>query len=164
VLHAASGYALIALFAACAIGATYAARRDDDLRMVGGMLILNLLLSNLVVAMTRDPQARAGVFTMVEILVAVAAYLAYAMGAPHRALIAVVSLCLISISSTVAYALIHAPSRETINLWHLVTNGCFVLNCLLVGVTGRRDAVGSDNFWSWARRDRRPAQPNAVDG
>lgn len=163
-IHAASGHALTGLFAALAIGALLSTRHDDDLRFVGIMLIVNLAISNIVIYATHDPQARAGVFTLAEIMVAVTAYVAFAVGPDRRLLIAVVAVCVLSGCATVAYAMLASPSRGQVNFWHLITNGCFATNCLLTAATGRLDAVGVDRFWPWGSGARRPVEPHVVDG
>lgn len=113
--------------AALAIWATY---WDEDLRWVGFWLGTGCIVSN-IFYFSAPLTARPGPYTLIEIMVALAAYCAWA-SREYRALIAVVAINLLSIMFNIWFAAIGAhPNKYQGEVFVVGTNLCFAAECFL---------------------------------
>lgn len=145
------------ILAACAMWATW---RDDDLRWIGLWLAAGWALSNIVFA-TLPPVARPGPFSFVEMMVALAAYLAFAEH-KYRALIGIVALNVASISANIAFAAINDPVWRQIHLYEVTVNLCFAAQCLVTFGVGVAHGRRTGRFHRWPLVRRGVAQPDAA--
>jgi len=114
----------------------WATWRDVDLRWVAFALFASWAMSNFIWHYG-TPHDRPGVYTMAEMLVACAAYIA---GRSSICAIAVVSVC-----ANVAFASIINPNVGHIRLYEQLTNCFFMLECLLAIRAGLSDV----HFFGW---------------
>ncbi len=129
-----------ALYGALAALAGLVVWRDAELRMVGVMLAVSWLGSNLA-GVYLAPSERPAVYTVLEIVVSLMAYFAW-VGGKSRALIGLLAVSAVSIAANIALAAIFEPTREQVRLWQIATNICFGLECLLAVVAGVRARGG----------------------
>src|SRR5687768_3754140 len=104
---------LIVFYGALAALAVWATWKDEDLRWIGWMLAGGFVLSN-ILYFTAPVTARPGPYTLIEILVALAAYCAWG-ATGYRVLVALVAVNLASVGLNVAFAAVGGePSRYQI--------------------------------------------------
>lgn len=140
--------------------AMWATWRNFELFWVGFWLVFGWAASNLLFAYA-PVEARPGPYTVIEMMVALAAFCAFAEHR-YKALIGVVMFNVASIAINVAFATLSDPDQRQIYLYEVTTNLCWAGQCLLaagVGVAhGRR--TGRFPHWPLVRRD--AAQPDAA--
>lgn len=148
----------LAFYGTVMLTAAWLCWHDEDLRWVAGALALSFTASNLA-WFFGAVEGRAGLYTMLEMIVAISAYLAW--GHHHRRLlIGIVCLALISICANVAFASILVPTKRQMWLHELACNVCFFGECLLAGWLGARDAYRVGRF---RRRPVRGGGATALD-
>lgn len=142
---------LFLIYGSLAALALWATWHEDDLRWVGIALMLSFTVSN-VVWYVGTPADRPGIYTMLEIFVAVMAFTAWGM-TRHSALIGLVILNALSIVANIAFAMKLHPIREQINTYEQITNAIYVLECLVATGVGLRHGtgIGRFNHWTWRR-------------
>jgi hypothetical protein len=134
---------LFLAYGALALGALACCWRDPDMRVVGGALTMSWAGSNLI-WFNAPATMRPGVYTMLEIMIVVVAYIAFAVHR-RRALVVVVASAILSICANVVLATIVDPTTAQKNLHEWVTNICFAIECIFAAVAGR--AVGRPELW-----------------
>jgi hypothetical protein len=122
----------------------WASARDNDLRWVGAALGASFALSN-VTWFLGNVTARPGLYTMLEMFVALAAYLAWDIRR-EKALVLVVVASTMSICANIALAIISEPSNRQLRIHETVTNICFAAECLLVLYAGVADGYRTGRF------------------
>lgn len=147
-------YGSLALFT---IAATWPER---DLRWIGLALGFSFGMSNLAWAFG-DIENRVGIYTMCEIFVALAAYMAWE-DLRYRALPALGMVCAISITANIAFALQPHPKWAQIHTYELITNLCFALECLVASGMGIAHGVGTGRFGVWSRDRDEVGQSHGV--
>lgn len=158
--------ALLILYGLLACGALWATWRDADLRQLGIAIALNFVASN-AVWLSVPPAQRPGPYTVLEMLVMIAAFMAFDLRAARHgrrslALIAVIAAALLSACANVALALAGShPSWAQVHSHELVTNACFAAECLLCSGVGIADGVRTGRFADRRAPRRRAAQPLA---
>lgn len=142
--------------AALAVWATW---WDEDLRWVGGWLALGNIMSH-GLYFAAPVTAWPGPYTLIEMLVALAAYCAWG-ATGYRALTVLVAFNLASIGVNLNFALAgEAPSAREVYIFVLLTNICFTVECLLALGVGIAHGFSRGRF-RLPRRRRNP-QPNAA--
>lgn len=142
--------ALYGAFAAAAFAATF---RDGDLFWVGFWLVSSFATSNFLWLLSVPAADRPGVYTMLEVIVAVASYCAWG-NHPCPALKVLVAVNALSICANIAFAAIISPTWRQVHAWEVTTNLCFAIECMLaigVGLHGRR--VSRFNWWPFVGRN-----------
>lgn len=156
---------LLAFYGAFAVSAFCATFRDPDLVWVGGWLVGSYLISNLLwiaqhygFATNSD---KPGIYTMLEVLIAVATYCAWGR---YRclALVALVGVNALSICANIAFASIMMPNPRQVFAWELTTNICFALECILATVSGVTHGSRAGRFAHWPFIGRPAADANAA--
>jgi hypothetical protein len=139
--------ALMILYGGMAVLALWATWHEPDLRWIGLALAFSFTASNLVWFFgTLDN--RTGVFTMCEIFVALAAYMAWE-DLRYRALAGLGIICAISITANIAFVSNMHPKWSQIHTYELITNLCFALECLTTAGMGIAHGVGIGRFRIW---------------
>lgn len=124
-------FALLAFFGALASLAVWATWADEDLRWVGLMLAIGFGLSNAMFFAGVPVQVWPGPYTMIEVLVALTAYVAWG-STGYRALIVLVGFNLASVGANLVFAAQgFYPSRWEMLVFVVATNVCFMAECLL---------------------------------
>jgi hypothetical protein len=156
---------LAAFYGSLALLALWATWRERDLRWVGIALVFSWSASN-AIWFLGGAESRPGVYTMCEVFVAIAAYMAWD-DLRYRMLPVLVLICALSTAANVALALQLAPIRTQIHTHEVITNICFALECGVAFGMGVWHGVTSGRFDSWpgvrnmaghshALRDREP--------
>lgn len=148
----------LVFYGALAALAVWATWKDEDLRWIGWMLAAGFCLTN-ILHFTAPIAAQPGPFTVIEMLVALAAYCAWgALG--YRPLIALVAVNLASICLNIAFAAAGEPSVYQTYVFVVGTNICFAVECFLALGVGIAHGYYTGRFRFRFRR--RPAQPNVA--
>jgi hypothetical protein len=149
----------LVFYGALAALAVWATWKDEDLRWIGWMLAAGYVVTN-ILYFTVPITAHSGPYTLIEVLVALAAYCAWG-ATGYRLLIALVAVNLASIGITVNFAAAGAdPSRYQIFVFVVGTNICFAVECFLTLGVGIAHGYRTGRFRLRFRR--RPPQPNAA--
>lgn len=149
------------IYGAQAVVALWSCGRNTDLRWIGLWLMLGWLFSN-VLQWALPAAAKPGPYTFLEIMVALAAYLAWE--AHHdRRLLAILCVNIISISANIALALNNPPDQQQIYAHALTTNLCFAAECLLVTWVGVADGYRIGRF-HWRPFNRRVYAQSSIIG
>lgn len=150
----AASYGLLALLA------MWATARDFDLFWVGFWLLAGWLCSNLIFFLA-PIEARAGPYTLIEMMVALAAYCGFV---EHRSkwLIGILGLNAVSIAINVAFAAVSDPDHRQINLYEVTTNMCFAAQCLLAISVGVGHGRRTGRFTRWPLVRRHPVEQGAA--
>jgi hypothetical protein len=150
-----------AFYCSLAAFALYACWRDPDLSWVGIWLALNTAISNLLYYGSARLEVKVGAYTLVEAMVALAAFCAW--GAHRRwQLVAVVIFAGLSVASNAALASIISPTPRQVFLWASTTNACFAVECLLASWVGVSHGYRTGRFDWWSRLHWPPAQPDVA--
>lgn len=136
---------LLLLYGSLAVLAVWATWRDYDLMTVALCLLFGFVVSNYLF-FTAPPTDRPGPFSLIEMLVAVAAFLAWREHR-YRALLVLVGFNIVSIIANIAYAW-QGPNPEwrQTHLFEVVTNLCFAAECLLVTWAGVQHGYRTGRF------------------
>lgn len=141
---------LTVFYASLAALAAWTTWRDEDLRWLGGALILSFVVSNFVFWLEQfdliDRSVRPGIYSILEVLVATAAYCSWCPAPVRRCLIGVVVAAVVSICANVGYASILEPTWRQISTWEWITNLCFAAECLLATVVGIHHGLRAGRF------------------
>lgn len=149
------------LYGALAALAVWATWKDEDLRWIGWMLAASFCVSN-ALYFTQPLTAWPGPYTLAEMLIALAAYCAWAV-TRYRLLVALVVLNLASIGINLNFAASGlAPSRHEIFVFVVGTNICFAVECLLTLGVGIAHGYRTGRFNRRFPFRRRAPQPNAA--
>lgn len=155
---------LAIIYGALAITAFWATWRDEDLRWIGVWLVGGWALSNMVAELA-PVTYRPGPYTLIEMMVATAAYCAWGIHRKHRyawALVAIVIFNTASIALNIAFAWSFPPEWRQIHVFEVGTNLCFAAECLLATGVGVADGYRTGRF-HWRPLFRRSiAQPDAA--
>lgn len=151
---------LFMLYGSLAALALWATWRDHDLYWIGVWLAVGWAVSNMLFA-TLPPQARPGPYTVIEVLVALSAYFAWAEHR-HRALVVLVGVNVLSIMANVAFASTISPVPRQIWLYEVTTNMCFAAECLLAAGVGIAHGRRAGRFDSWVGAGRRALEPHVA--
>lgn len=120
----------LVFYGTLAVLAVWATWTDEDLRWTGLWLAAGFVLSN-ILYFAAPVTARPGPYTLIEILIAIAAYCAWGVTG-YKLLIVLVAFNLISIGINVGFAATgEEPTRYQIYVFVVGTNICFVIECLL---------------------------------
>lgn len=141
---------LLLFYGSLALIALWATWRDYDLRVLGICLLLGFVVSNLLF-FNAAPTDRPAPYSLIEFLVAVAAFLAWF---EHRnwTLVALVGVNVISITANIAYAFQgDDPHWRQTHLFEIVTNLCFAAECLLATAAGVSHGYRTGRFVGRAR-------------
>ena len=123
------------LYGGLAVLALAATARDDDLRWIGLWLLGGFIISNALFFYGVPPLRRAGPYTAIEIMVAVAASCAVVRARVWMILI--LGCNLLSIAANIALLLNNPPTRQQVYAWNVATNAAFAAECLLaIGAGG----------------------------
>lgn len=132
------------VFGSLAAFALWACWHDEDIRLVGIALTISFLTSN-ILWFSGATGARAGVYTMLEVIVAVSAYTAWTVAGDKR-LTLVVVFATLSVCGNVAFAALHVPTPHQKFVHEIVSNLCFAAECLATAWVGIRHGVGVGRF------------------
>jgi hypothetical protein len=157
-------YLIIAFYGALAGVALWATWHDIHLRTIGAVLIIDWLISN-AAWFSGDSQTRAGVYTMLEILVSASAYIAFAFcksAVTRWTLIGVVTVSVFSCGCNIVFASIIAPVPFQKYIYDVATNLCFAAECLLATGAGIHDGLGIGRLDHWLPRRRHLAASDAL--
>jgi hypothetical protein len=151
---------LYALYGGLALTAMWATMRDFDLFWIGFWLVVGFVASNLL-DWYMPPGFKPGPYTLIEMLVALAAYCAFV---EHRmkGLIGIVGVTVASIAINVAFASILDPDRRQIHLYEVTTNICFAAETLLAIAVGVAHGRRTGRFTRWPLVRRHAAEPNVA--
>lgn len=141
-----------------ALAALLATRYDGELRLIGVWLVIGWAISNLL-DWYAPPTLRPGPYTLIEMMVALAAYCAWGVHG-YRALVLIVIVNIASICANVAFALNFPPSPQQIYLFAVTTNATFALECVLAAGVGIAHGRRTGHFLHWPRLRRAVAQPH----
>jgi len=147
----------LVLYGTLAGFALWATWHDRHLRTVGAMLVIDYIISNMA-WFSSNAHDRAGIYTMLEIMIVVTAYIAHSFCSSvrtHWLLRGVVAVSVVSICINIAFSSIMVPIPYQTYIYDIATNMCFAAECLLMITGGVLDGVGAGRFdhWSWHRRD-----------
>ena len=147
---------VIAFYGTLVALSLWATWHDLHLRTVGAMLTISFCASN-AAWFTGDAGTRAGIYTMLEILVSVSAFLAFSFSeykGERWFMRGIVAVSVLSICVNIAFASILTPINHQIYLYDIATNICFAAECLLATTAGLFNGVGVGRFdhWPWYRR------------
>lgn len=109
--------------------------RDPDLRVIGWSLIVSWTVSNAIKLGDMPEDAIPGIYTMLEIIIALMAFVAW-HGRHFMGPLCIVIFCIISVTSNVVYASILDKTYPAIHLHEIVTNILFALECLAATLSG----------------------------
>lgn len=141
--------------------ALWATWKDEDLRWIGGWLVAGFCLSN-VLFFTVPIVTWPGPYTMIEMLVALTAYCAWAtLG--YRLLILLVTFNLISLGVTINFATAgFNPSRYEIMVFVIGTNICFTVECFITLSVGIAHGYRTGRFRRWLPFRWSTSKPNVT--
>lgn len=145
-------------FAGVALWATY---RDRDLMPLGLALLASFLISNLCWFAGAPFSFKPGLYTMLQVTIAVATSMAFAKHC-GLALKLIVAVTLISICANIWFAAIISPVWRQIHLWEVTTNICFAVECLLAAGVGVSHGIFTGRFHRWPLVSRSAAQSHAA--
>ncbi|QPQ55604.1 hypothetical protein IC614_03100 [Allosphingosinicella flava] len=131
-------------YGSAAAFALWATWRDEDLRWLGGTLCFSFVISNLVWFLGSVSQ-RPGIYTMLEVFVAVCAYVAWHRH-PSKSLIAVVMLATLSICANIGFAITYEDHGPQTRGHEITTNLIFLFECLLTAGVGIMDGFRTGRF------------------
>lgn len=151
---------LLFLYGSLAVLALWASWHEMDLRWIGLALVFSFIVSNLT-WLFGTIDNRAGAYTMCEILVALAAYMAWE-DQRSRALPLLGMICAVSISANIALSLHQHPIWAQIHTHEVITNLCFALECLTTAGMGIAHGIGTGRFHLWSAHRDAMGQPNGV--
>lgn len=154
---------LAMLFILGAVAVNFATWHAPNVRSLGVVLAGGCIVSNLVA--NGDQGTRAGVYSMVEILVMASAFTSYTFtpGATGRKLIrAIACVSLLSVCANIAYLGVLPASKAQQHLYDIATNLTFAIECILAGVTGVCVGMGNDRIGDSAGLWRHRAGPANV--
>lgn len=134
----------LSFYGSLAIVALWASWRDDDLRWVGLAICFSFIASNLTWFFMATV-TRPGVYTMCEIFISLTTYMAW-HELRYKILIAIVMVSALSICANVALSLQLQPVWTQIHTHEMITNVCFVLECLLTFGAGVMHGVRTGRF------------------
>lgn len=163
-----SGYAggpILVVFSALAMFALWANWHDTALRDVGIAVVLSFTLSNACFFGGIDIRYRPGIYTVIEMAVAVATYVAFIMSG-QRLLFGVIIAALLSIAANISFA--HSvgnsiPALNQLHLWELLTNLCFAAECIFAGAAGVAHGAQRGRFRNWLDRGRVAPYADVVE-
>ena len=118
-----------------------------NVRGLGVVLAVGCVVSNLVA--TGDQSTRAGVYSMIEILVMAVAFISYTFAPTFtgRNLLRVIAaVSLLSVCVNVAYLGVLPASKAQQHLYDIATNVTFAIECILAGATGVCIGLGNGRF------------------
>lgn len=148
---------LVIFYGLFALAAFLATHGDHDLGLIGIFLAGGFLASN-ALFLFAPVTARPAPYTLIETLVALAAYCAFEVRG-HRALIAIVILNIVSICANVAFSLVFPPDQRQVLAFETTTNLTFAAECVLATWVGI--AYGRGRLAGWLGRRWRSAEPDA---
>lgn len=149
-------FAAYGLLAGLALWATC---RDEYMRWLGLWLMGEWLLSNILVFGGVPAQDRIGPYSMLQIMIAIAA--AWGLRDRSRWLIGVLLVCVVYFSANIALALEKHPDPRQIYLWIVTTNLAFAVQCLLAFGIGVAQRARTGHFGSWLVPDRQTSSMGA---
>lgn len=138
---------LLAVYGALALLALWATWSETDLRWIGVALCFSFIASNAVWYLDA-PASRAGVYTMCEIFVALAAYMAWE-DLRFRMLAVLGMTAAVSICANIVFAWQVQPIWTQIHRHELITNACFAVECIVTFGMGVWHGVGAGRFDRW---------------
>lgn len=148
------------LYGLLALAALVVMRHDSELRWIGAWLVIGWAVSNLI-AWYAPVTFRPGPYTMIEMMVALAAYLSWGEHR-YRALLLIVVVNAASICANFAFAYNFPPSPQQIWLFEATTNTTFALECALAIGVGVAHGRRAGHFVRWPRLRWRAAQPDVA--
>jgi len=157
-------FLIVAFYGALASAALWAAWHNVHLRTVGAVLVIDWAISNLAWFGT-DSQTRAGVYTMLEIMVSAAAYVAFTFSNSQTTrgiMIGIVTVSVFSCGCNIVFASIPVPVPFQKYIYDVATNLCFAAECLLATCAGIHDGLGVGRFDRWFSHRGRSAQSDAL--
>jgi len=155
---------VIAFYGALATAAIWATWHEKHLRTLGAVLVIDWAISNLTFG--SDTQTRAGVYTMLEIMVLATAYVVsvFSRDRTTRWLMAVIGIvAVLSIGCNIVLAYIGQPTRPQQYVHDAATNLCFAIECVMAFSAGIHDGVGIGRFNNWLRGGRSAASVDALE-
>lgn len=138
---------LLLFFVALLVLVNLATWPDRNVRNIGVALALGCILSNVVAY--GDQESRAGVYSMIEIMVTATTFVAYTLqpDMPGKNLLrGLVGVSLLSVCLNVAYLGVLPASSQQQLYYDIATNLCFAAECLLAGATGVLVGVDDGRF------------------
>lgn len=139
---------LLAFYGSMAGLALWATWHESDLRWIGAAICFNFLASN-AVWLFGPIASRSGVYTMCEILVALAAYMAWE-DLRYRALPLLGMIAAISICANIVFAMQNEPIWTQIHTHEVITNICFTLECVVTFGMGVWHGARAGRFDRWS--------------
>ncbi len=156
--------ALLAVFGALTALTLWSTWRDSELRWVGLWLAASFIVSNILHA-KMHVMSLPGPYSMLELMVLIAAAIAWDARRTHWPLVLLAGISVFSICANVAFAAEYRPGPQQIYVFELTTNLCFVAECLLASVTGLADGFRTGRFRRLSRlRGRNMAANAAIPG
>lgn len=151
-----SSTALLLLFGGLCTAALASVWRDEKLIALGGAVVLEFLLSNVVMwAFLHGHLAfeeRVVSSVAVDALIASLAFLAWMLGAGRWCMAVLVGITVFSVCAHVGVLFIDAPTKAQRNDWTLLVNLCYATKCVLI------TTIGLLNRARESYRDRRPSR------
>lgn len=140
--------------------AMWASARDEDLRWVGASIGASYGVSNIIWFFGTVPQ-RPAIYSMLELFIILSTFFAWEMR-KERLLFALVFVSALSICANIALAAIEHPVPGQVRMHEVITNLCFVFECMLLFAVGVRDGIRTGRFSAWPRlRHARAAHDDA---
>lgn len=139
------------VYLVCACLAVAMTWRDRDLQLVGLTLLGGWLLSNAAVWFGMPVDQRPAAYTVIEIAVALMAYIALS-GGKSRVLSGLIAVNAASIAANIAfsaapfYDIPSGKSSAALIKWQIVTNICFAMECLFASIAGVRSRGRVDHW------------------
>lgn len=138
----------------------WASARNEDLRWVGASLGASYGVSN-VIWFLGTPVQRPGIYSMLELFIIIATYLAWEVRR-ERLLIVLVITSTLSICANIGLAAIAHPHPGQVRVHEVLTNIFFMIECLLLTTVGVRDGIRTGRFDRWPSLRRSRAAPDAA--
>lgn len=152
----------LAFYGSLAALALWATWRESDLRWIGLALGFSYAASN-AIWFFGEIGNRAGVYTMCEIFIALAAYMAWEEHR-YRMLAVLGAISAVSIAANIAFAWHDTPTSAQVYMHEVVTNICFALECIVTTGIGVWHGVGAGRFHRWIGARDAVAEPHGFRG
>jgi hypothetical protein len=153
-------YSPLLLYGGMASLALWATWRDRCLFWVAFWIGVSFVVSNSLWWAGVPASDRPGIYTMLEVLISVAAVCAWERKQRY-VLVAVVCAAALSVCANIAFASISVPTLRHIHAWEWTTNLCFAAECLLTSWGGISYGYESGRFVRWPFANRSHIVANA---
>lgn len=140
--------------------AMWATAREENLRWIAAAIAASYAVSNMLWFLGTVPQ-RPGIYSMLEMFIIISAWLAYEIRR-ERALIFLVTVSALSICANIGLAAIEHPNNGQVRMHEILTNICFMIECLIVISLGVRDGVRTGRFGRLSRWRRGHPAPDVA--